>query len=223
MPPPIAVDVDGTMTRSDRSLDPRVLEPLRSWLSPVVIATGKALPYPVGLCEFIGLPITVIAENGGVVAVADELVTLGDRTGPQAVADAYVAAGHDLGWGPADFPNRWRETEVAVNRGSPLAPLEALASEHGLEVVDSGYAYHVKSPDVDKGRGLRIVADHLDIAPSAFVAVGDSVNDADAFRTAGTGIAVGNADEAALAAADRVTEATYSEGLLEALSIVRDR
>lgn len=220
MVPPLAVDVDGTLTRADGAVDPRVFDPLRAWEAPVVVATGKALPYPVALCAFVGIPITVVAENGGVVYVEanDELVHLGDRRAAQRAVDAYVQAGYSLGWGSVDLVNRWRETEVAVNRASPLDPLEEFAAAEGLEVVDTGYAYHVKSPDVDKGDGLRAVADRLGYDPAAFVVVGDSENDAAAFATAGTGIAVANADDTALSAADRVTEAEYADGLLEALS-----
>jgi phosphoglycolate phosphatase (TIGR01487 family) len=224
MVPPLAVDIDGTLTRPDKSVDPRVFDPLRAWEAPVVVATGKSLPYPIGLCEFLGIPINVVTENGGVVYVeaADELVYNGDRRAAQRVADAYREAGHGLGWGAVDLVNRWRETEVAVSRGSPLAPLAELAAEEGLEVVDTGYAYHVKSPDVDKGLGLRTAAERLGRDPEEFVAVGDSENDADAFATVGTGIAVANADETALAAADRVTDAAFADGFLEALELAHE-
>lgn len=224
MVPPLAVDIDGTLTREDKSVDPRVFDPLRAWEAPVVIATGKSLPYPIGLCEFLGIPINVVTENGGVVYVEadDELVFAGDRTAAQRVADAYVEAGYDLGWGAVDLLNRWRETEVAVNRVSPRGPLDALAAEEGLEVVDTGYAYHVKSPDVTKGKGIVTAAERLDCDPESFVAIGDSENDADAFARVGTGIAVANADETARAAADRVTRQSYADGFLEALEVARE-
>ena len=39
----VVVDVDGTITYSDRSLDFRAVEALRSLQVPVVIATGNVL------------------------------------------------------------------------------------------------------------------------------------------------------------------------------------
>ena len=223
MVPPLVVDIDGTLTRPDKSIDPRVFDPLRAWEAPVVIATGKSFPYPVGLCEFLGVPLNVVAENGGAVYVedADEVVYNGDRAAAEAVADDYREAGYDLGWGAVDVVNRWRETEVAVSRERPLEPLEAVADAHGAAVVDTGYAYHVKSPGVDKGDGLRTAARLLGRSPEAFVAVGDSENDAEAFAVAGRSFAVANADDTALAAADEVTEATFADGFLEALEQVR--
>jgi len=224
--PPLVVDIDGTLTRPDKSLDPRVLDPLREWAddAPVIVATGKALPYPVGLCEFVGIPVNVIAENGGAVYAAgdDHIVFTGDREAASAVADDYAAAGHDLGWGAVDLVNRWRETEIAVSRESPLEPLEEIAAERGLEVVDTGYAYHVKSPDVDKGTGLQRAAGRLGRDPAAFVAVGDSENDAEAFALVGRAYAVANADPTARVAADVVTDDAYADGFLEAVERVRE-
>jgi len=225
MVPPLAVDIDGTLTRPDKSIDPRVFDPLREWAAPVVVATGKSFPYPVGLCEFLGVDPNVVAENGGVVYVeaADEVVYDGDRAvleAVEAVAAAYRAEGYDLGWGAVDAVNRWRETELAVARDRPLAPLERIAAEHGLEVVDTGYAYHVKAPDKDKGEGLKTAARLLDREAEAFVAVGDSANDAEVFGVAGRSFAVANADEAATAAADEVTDGAFADGFLEALSAV---
>ena len=223
MVPPLAVDVDGTLTRPDGSLDPRAFDALRGWPAPVVVATGKAFPFPVALCEFAGVPVNVVAENGGVVHVraADEGAFNGDPEAARAVAEAYREAGHDLGWGSVDTVNRWRETELAVARERPLAPLERAAADHGLEVVDTGYAYHVKSPAVDKAAGLETAAALLDRDPAAFVAVGDSENDVPAFGAVERAYAVANADDAATAAADVVTEEAFADGFLEALDRIR--
>jgi phosphoglycolate phosphatase (TIGR01487 family) len=222
--PPLVVDIDGTMTDDERTIDPRVLPVLREWSAPVIVATGKALPYPVALCQFAGLPTRAIAENGGVTAIADTdtIAYLGDREAAQAVVEEYQAAGCDLGWRETDFVNRWRETEIAVAREQPLEPLETIAAEHGLEVVDTGYAYHVKDPEMSKGSALRTAAAELGIEPADFLAVGDSTNDVSTFEVAGEAVAVANADDAALAAADRVTDASYADGFLEAVEDYTD-
>lgn len=227
--PPLAVDIDGTLTDDRRALDPRVLPALREWAAeaPVVVATGKALPYPVALCEFLATPVRVIAENGGAVYIDREdagdgdLRFTGDREAAAAVAREYEAEGYDVGWGRTDFVNRWRETEFAVAHDSPLEPLERIAADHGMSVVDTGFAYHVKSPDVDKGRGLRAAARVLDRDPAEFVAVGDSENDAELLALVGQSFAVANADATARTAADTVCEDGYGDGFLEAVETVR--
>lgn len=216
--PPLVVDIDGTLTDDQRAIDPRVFPVLRSWPSPVVVATGKAMPYPVSLCEFLGIEPNVIAENGGVVLAGRSAVAFdGDREAASAVAEAYRDRGHDLGWGAVDLVNRWRETEIAVSLDSPLEPLAEIAAEHGLEVVDTGYAYHVKAPEMNKGTGLQTMADELGLDPASFVAIGDSENDAPTFRVVDRGIAVANADDTARTAADHVTDFGFADGFLEAV------
>ncbi|MFW6457784.1 MAG: phosphoglycolate phosphatase [Halodesulfurarchaeum sp.] len=218
MLPPLAVDIDGTISRSDRSIDPRVMDALGGWPAEVVIATGKALPYPVALCSYVGRNPLVVAENGGVATSPEGLHVLGNRDGAKAVAEAYQSRGYEIGFGEPDFANRWRETEIAVSRSQPLEPLEALAESHGLEVVDSGYAYHVKSPAVSKGRALTVLAKDVGIDLSATVAIGDSENDVSTFEAVGTAIAVANATDSAKAAADHVMSGSYADGFLEALN-----
>jgi phosphoglycolate phosphatase (TIGR01487 family) len=222
MDAPLAVDIDGTLSREDRSIDSRVLDVLRAWDAPVVVATGKALPYPIALCQFAGIPERVVAENGGVAYADDELLSFGDRAAADRVAADFEAAGHGLGWGGSDLVNRWRETELAVSRDQPLDELEAAAADHGLGVVDTGFAYHVKSDDVSKGDALAAVADRLGCAPGEFAAVGDSANDVSMFEAVGDSYAVGNADDAASAAADTVLDATYADGFLAAVDEIRE-
>jgi phosphoglycolate phosphatase (TIGR01487 family) len=217
---PIVVDIDGTLTRANRSVEGRVVDALHAWDAPVALATGKAFPFPIALCDVIGIEQRVVAENGGVVYADDQAVLEGDPEACERFTAALLDAGYELGWGEVDFLNRWRETEVAVARDVPRAVVDRLADDHGLQVIDSGYAYHVTTPDVNKGRGLRVLADLIGLEPSAFVAIGDSENDLPTFEVAGESYAVANAHDRALAAADHVTEGSYGDGLLEVLEVV---
>jgi len=221
--PPLAVDIDGTLTGRDQAVAPEAMTVLREWPAPVVVATGKAFPFPVALCQYTGIEACVIAENGGAVFVGqtDELVFGGDPEAVDAFVAEYRERGHSLGWGDVDLANRWRETEVAVSLDQPRDPLDELAEKHGLVVIDTGYAYHVKSPGVDKGTGLRAVAEQLGHDPAEFLAVGDSINDVPTFELAGESVAVANADDHAAAAADWQTDAKYADGFLEAVSRYR--
>jgi len=218
MAPPLVLDIDGTLSRADRSIEPRVLDVLGHWEAPVVVATGKATPYPVALCQFAGLPPRAIAETGGVAVTESSFHYLGDPAAAEAVATAFHERGFELGWGDVDLVNRWRETELAVSREAPLDDLRDLAAAEGLDVVDTGFAYHVKDADVSKGRALRQVAADLDLDPADFLAVGDSANDVSTFEVAGRAVAVANADDAAKAAADEVTDGSYADGFLEAVA-----
>ena len=218
--PPLAIDIDGTMTRPDGGIDARLFERLRAWDAPIVVATGKSFAYPVALCAFLDIPERVIAENGGVVLVDGELAVEGDATAARRVAERLRSDGYPGGWPDPDMHNRWRETELSVTRSVPREYLDSVAAEHGQTIVDSGYAYHVKSPSVSKATGLRRACDLLDRDPDAFVAIGDSANDAELFDAVGRAYAVANADETAAARADVRTEGAFADGVLEALDEV---
>ncbi|GAB3028813.1 HAD-IIB family hydrolase [Natronobiforma cellulositropha] len=220
--PPLVLDIDGTLTRpAGWGIDPRIFDPLHEWDAPVVIATGKAFPYPIALCHFLALPELVVAENGGIVYTGDAVSVTADRERAESVVESYRDAGYDLGWGPDDTVNRWRETELAISREQPLEPLREAATAHGLEVIDTGYAYHLKDPTVSKGEGVKTVAETVGIDLSTAVAVGDSINDVSTFEVVGRSFAVANADAAASEAADEVLEAAHADGTLAALERVR--
>lgn len=220
--PPLVLDIDGTLTDEPGRLDPRAFDVLPGWEAPVILATGKAFPYPVSLCHYLGIEKNAIAENGGVVLADGEVTYTGDRERAQAVAEEFADRGGDVGWGPFDDINYWRETEIAVERTADEELLRAVAKEYEMEVIDTGYAYHVKTPGVEKGLGFERLCETLGMDPEAFVAVGDSVNDVSTFGVVGRSYAVANADEAARSAADEVLEASYMDGTLSVLESLQD-
>lgn len=70
---------------------------------------------------------------------------------------------------------------------------------------------------ISKTVGLDCIARHLHIDPSEMMAFGDGGNDIEMLRYAGTGVAMGNADDAVKAAADYVTTSVDDDGIMNAL------
>jgi phosphoglycolate phosphatase (TIGR01487 family) len=223
MVPPLALDIDGTLTTPEHTVAPRAFSLLAGWEAPVVLATGKAFPYPVALCQFAGIPERVVAENGGVALADGDLRYAGDPDRVDAAVEAFRDRGGDLGWDGVDTVNRWRETEVAARRTADEALLREVAAEFDLDFVDTGYAYHLKSAGVSKGDALAGVAEILGYDPAEFVAVGDSENDASTFDVVGESYAVANADGTAKRAADHVLDRSHVDGTLDALRAVGKR
>ena len=222
MVPPLVLDIDGTLTIGDAEqepapIDPRLLDRLRNWEAPVMLSTGKAFPFPVALCQFTGLPTRVIAETGGIVCNSDRLEILVDNEAVDAFVDTMRERGVSSG-DPLDFINRWRETEVAYLRVVAREELEPVATAYGLEVIDTGYAYHVKDPTVSKGDGLDRLLDWESIDPATCVAIGDSVNDVPVFDRVGHAVALANAAAEAKLAADRIADVGHAEGTLDTLN-----
>lgn len=91
--------------------------------------------------------------------------------------------------------------------------VEAALREVAVSAVwSSGSSMEITHPDANKGNGLAALCRLLDIPMEQTMALGDSGNDESMLRTAGLGIAMGNAPDFIKAAADAVTETNLSDG-----------
>lgn len=96
--------------------------------------------------------------------------------------------------------------------------LRDLRAIPGIVAVQSHrFGIDISLRGVDKGSGLRRLADHLGVDPADTVAFGDEDNDVSLLRAAGTGVAMSNATEAAKRAADFVTGSNDESGLTYAV------
>lgn len=86
----------------------------------------------------------------------------------------------------------------------------ALTSSHPL-------ALEVNAPGISKGAALKKLAQLLGIAPEHVFAIGDSENDGEMISFAGTGVAMGNAEEAVLRLTDLITADNDSDGAAAAM------
>jgi hydroxymethylpyrimidine pyrophosphatase-like HAD family hydrolase len=84
---------------------------------------------------------------------------------------------------------------------------------HGTDYVVGWTAWLDLSPvGVSKASGLQHVADRLGVDPADVLAIGDGRNDIEMLRWAGRGVAMGQAVEEVLEAADAVTATVYDDG-----------
>lgn len=100
-------------------------------------------------------------------------------------------------------------TELLVDVPPLIAHLgHAFSVRHmGADAVEIGPARD------DKGAGLRWLCDHLGVASSHVVAVGDELNDLTMLEWAGWGVAVANGDDRVRAAADEVIGSNLDDGV----------
>jgi len=216
----VAFDIDGTLTSRDRSLELVAVESIRLLTVPVVLATGNILCFAAALAVTIGNISAVIAENGGIVTDGKSKIVSGD-------IDACHRAAREIeGKGVLALKrinSGERVTEIAYSRDtlsvSDIELLRKLVAQccHDVTVVDSGFALHIKDAHVNKGVGLAKVAELFNIPLNEFAAFGDGENDVKMLEMAGMGIAVGNADLRAQAAASYVAKQSYGLGVVEGL------
>ena len=210
----IAIDIDGTLTGEDRRLDCVAVEAIRKLSIPVVFVTGNVICFASTASKLVGTSGEVIAENGGVVKLDfdGEEVILGDK---KICLAAYDHLKDLLDIEMIDM--RYRKSEVALKRGFDVGSARDLLKDFNVDIVDSGFAVHIKKKGINKLTGLSYVSERRGWDLGKTVAIGDSGNDAEVIRGVGFGIAVGNAEEDLKEIADYVTLKDHGEGVVEAL------
>ncbi|AEA47199.1 phosphoglycolate phosphatase [Archaeoglobus veneficus] len=218
-PKGLAIDIDGTITYRNRSLNCKAVEALRKVKIPVVLATGNISCFARTAAKLIGVSDIVICENGGIVRFSydgDDIV-LGD------ISKCLKAAEILKEYFEIEFLDaEYRKSEVCLRRNFPIEEARKILHDAKLDVkiVDSGFAYHIMDAKVSKGRALEYIADELGISPKEFAAIGDSENDIDLIKAAGLGIAVGDADLKLKMEADVVVSKKNGDGVVEALELL---
>lgn len=100
----------------------------------------------------------------------------------------------------------WIPHEIAAQVEAALKPVAVSA------VWSSATSMEITHPDANKGSGLAALCRLLDIPIRNVLALGDSGNDETMLRSAGLGVAMGNAPDFIKSAADAVTEAYDRDG-----------
>lgn len=214
----LAVDIDGTMTYKDRSVNCNAVEALRRVNVVVVLATGNISCYARTTAKLIGVSDIAICENGGVVRFSydgDDIV-LGDKEKCLKAAK-FLMSHYEIEF----LDEEYRKSEVCMRRNfSETEAKKILREKFGdsVNLVDSGFAYHITDANVSKGKALKYIAEKLGLSVLDFAAIGDSENDMDLIKTAGIGIAVANSNQKLKEVADIVLMKENGDGIEEALN-----
>jgi hypothetical protein len=210
----LAVDIDGTLTDGNRVLCPSAVEAVRNLKMPVILVTGNTHCFTRAVSVLLGTPRIFIAENGGVVSHSEsDMEILGD---PVVCQKAYQELSRAY---PLEVYNsyRYRFTDLALKRNFDVDAASRFAEERGLnvDITDTVFAVHIKDKKVNKGTGLRRIAERMGLDPKEFAAIGDSGSDLPMFEIAGFRASVANATPELMAASDYVARAKYGDGFCE--------
>lgn len=216
-PKALICDIDGTITDQRRRISTDAVTTLRILLDngiPVILASGNTVCSMDMLSKMIGTDGNIIAENGGVyrIGFAGEPQICGDRTACWDaflfLRDLFSSRGEEL----VLYSPEYRFADVAFARSVNPAEVRILLAGRDVQMIDTGFAIHLLPPGISKGTALTLMAPGLGLAPEDFVAVGDSNNDIEMIRSAGIGVALGNATPQMKESADLVTGKKYGEG-----------
>ena len=221
-PTALACDVDGTITDARRRISTDAILVLRTLIDsgvPVVLASGNTICSMNILCKMIGTDGSVIAENGGVYrhTYSGAEHVEGDRSVAWKafglVEEHFSGKGEELELYSPDE----RRADVAFARSVDPEEVRRILSGFPVKVLDTGFAIHLQEKGANKGKALVNLAGEMGLSPSAFLAVGDSMNDFEMLVSAGTCATVANGDARLKEIADVVSEKTYGDGFVEAV------
>jgi len=106
---------------------------------------------------------------------------------------------------------------MVENRQEEQSVLDVVAPHHATVVSSMANGLDVMAPDVSKGSGMAQLARIRGIDLKEVIAFGDHDNDASMIAMAGTGIAMGQATEAARAVADLIAPPCEEDGVAVAI------
>lgn len=122
----LALDIDGTLLRSDKTLSPRTraaVDAARAAGVRLVLATGRRYPSARKVAADLGGPVPLVLHNGALVVEADEVVRV--RPLSRAAAGRVVLAGRELGLAPVVHGGLGGEGFLVVQEAERSHPLVA--------------------------------------------------------------------------------------------------
>lgn len=215
----VAVDVDGTITFRNRSLDVRAVEAIRNLKVPVIVSTGNILCYARAVTKLLGTGGIIIAENGGVIECGSVEF---DHSHMEECEKAFDILGEYFSL--KRLNSEFRKTEIAIERDFDVDRARCILDKFtDVEIIDTGFAVHIKSKKFNKGTGLKRTAELMGMDIKDIVAIGDSPNDIEMLKISGFGIAVANAHPDVKKVADMVTEGVHGAGVAEAVQFLKQK
>lgn len=216
-PKAVAVDIDGTITDSNKKIHLGAITALRRLEEagiPVILATGNVRGITYGLWRFIGASGPMVCENGGVVWHPEWGDPIVRADGGRAKMAAEMV-GKKLGLDSQGITtNAWRESEWCLFPDEDLNAINEIisSSEYSdLSVIRTGFAIHLMEPHLSKGEGLAVALAKIGLDASEILAVGDAPNDISMFEYVGHTVAVGGSFEELAAIADVLSPFPHGE------------
>jgi phosphoglycolate phosphatase len=221
----LATDIDGTITDERGRIHVKAMEWIRKLEDkgiPVILVSGRPLPFIESLSLYLGTSGPLIAENGAVVKTGGRIVLFGDPQAAKTALSTLQAEGLRL---DLDDDNEYRLVDISIKKNADLERIQSLITKNGLPVIVlvTNVMLHLVDNKVSKGNTLLKILTDLKIGPAEVVVSGDSYNDLPLFEIGAFNLAVGNAEMALQSKADRVANASFGEGFAELIQNISEK
>jgi hypothetical protein len=218
-PKVLATDIDGTITTKDDKLDEGAIKAIRAVERhgvPVVLCSEQHALTVLTLRDYIGATGPIVAEGGAVVGKdLGALKVYGSREFGEQACEVLK---EKFKLKPR-ASNAFRQVDLAFERTFCWRAAAELLKERGVKanIIDTGWAFHLRDARIDKAFGLKKVARILKIPLQRIAAIGDYLNDIPMLQAAGYAIALGNAPLEVKVVSDYVCKRSYARGFVEAV------
>ena len=232
----VALDMDGTLLNSDEEISDYTKEVIQKALDKdvhVVLSTGRWLKSCYPYAEQLNLTSYLVTANGGEIwtmnkELLDRHLLAADKVekmwhiGKEVGVHMWMMATDHVfrNTPPENFHHYdWLKFGChSLENGKLEKMVEELSYIEGLELTNSMPTNVEANPEnVSKAAALKKVCRKIGITMDEVMACGDSLNDIKMIQEAGIGVAMGNAQEAILKAADVVTETNDRDGVALAI------
>ena len=239
----VLVDIDGVMTPGEGGIaDPGLLARVASWndaaavdlmIPAISLCSGRQAPYVELMAQLTRAFLPCLFEHGaGMLQLRGFRFTFSPLVGPapwRAVAAVREALGDLLDSGRAFVQPGKEATLTLYPLGSTTVAELARAAERAIAGAGSPFTVtpnlrgiEVRPHGIDKGAGMRWLAQELGIALPAFAGVGDADDDLTFLGLVGYPAAPANASVAVRSMVQYVSREPFGEGLLEILAHLVD-
>lgn len=212
------LDVDGTLTESDRRLTPELFDAIPAVQergTTISLVSGNVIPVMYALKTYLGVNGPVFGENGGVLLIDERVETFFSRR----ITDEfyrYISERIDV---KEILTNRWRETSVAFSADTVQVKevLDDLPDvwKDKIEVVDSRYAWHIMSRGQSKAFAINKLKEIYSLDDEEVLVCGDSDNDFSMYEVPSVKAALKNSTERIKAESEYVSDYAHGKGVVD--------
>jgi len=218
----IITDLDRTITEKPAKLvfdendyDKELLRELKNLGVDLILSTGRVIHYIKKLCRRFAVWRCAVAENGAVIYFPSTKKTITINTFYMKKAKRIIKNINLPGTqiGKIITSNRIEDLDLIKEKLGKIANrVNFVKNVNEIMTVPRG---------VDKGLGLRIAMQYLNIDIDKTIVIGDAANDIDMFLNPGFKVALANSNEKLKKLANQVTKEPSTKGVREIIKKLR--